>query len=187
MTSDEATAFHFGLDEPLAEPFAFLEMVRDLGITLVSLTFGSPYYCPHVQRPATYPPSDGYLPPEDPLASVCRHLRLTRRCKAAFPELVLVGAGYTYLQEYIAHVAQHEVRAGHVDLVGLGRLVLVYPELPADVLAGRPLQVKRLCRTFSDCTTAPRNGMVSGCYPLDPHYKSRPEAAELRVIKKDLP
>ena len=53
----------------------------------------------------------------------------------------------------------------------------------ADVLAGRPLQRKRICRTFSDCTTAPRNGLVSGCYPLDDHYKTRPEAAVLAVAK----
>jgi hypothetical protein len=42
---------------------------------------------------------------------------------------------------------------------------------------------KRICRTFSDCTTAPRNGLVSGCFPLDPYYKSLPEAAELKEIK----
>ena len=58
-----------------------------------------------------------------------------------------------------------------------------YPDLPADVLAGRPLQRKRICRTFSDCTTAPRNGMVSGCYPLDPFYTERPEAAQLAAVK----
>ena len=28
------------------------------------------------------------------------------------------------------------------DFVGLGRMVLSYPELPADVLAGAPLQRK---------------------------------------------
>ena len=56
------------------------------------------------------------------------------------------------------------------DIVGLGRMVLAYPELPADVLAGRPLQRKKICRTFSDCTTGPRLGLVSGCYPLDPLY-----------------
>jgi hypothetical protein len=47
------------------------------------------------------------------------------------------------------------------DAVGLGRLVLSYPDMPADMLAGRPLKTKLLCRTFSDCTTAPRNGLVS--------------------------
>jgi hypothetical protein len=71
-----------------------------------------------------------------------------------------------------------------MDSVGLGRMVLAYPELPADSLAGRTLQRKRLCRTFSDCTTAPRNGLVSGCYPLDPFYKQRPEYAELKEIKQ---
>jgi hypothetical protein len=62
--------------------------------------------------------------------------------------------------------------------------MLAYPELPADVLAGKPLERKRICRTFSDCTTAPRKGLVSGCYPLDPFYKSRPEAKQLIVLKK---
>jgi NADPH2 dehydrogenase len=32
---------------------------------------------------------------------------------------------------------------------------------------------KKVCRTFSDCTTSARKGMVSGCYPLDPFYKQR--------------
>jgi hypothetical protein len=63
-------------------------------------------------------------------------------------------------------------------------MMLSYPELSADTLAGRPSQRKRLCRTFSDCTTAPRNGIVSGCYPLDQHYKKSPEAKALAAIKK---
>jgi hypothetical protein len=53
------------------------------------------------------------------------------------------------------------------------------------VLAGRPLARKRLCRTFSDCTTAPRNGLVSGCYPLDPFYKELPERIQLQRIKDE--
>ena len=53
-----------------------------------------------------------------------------------------------------------------------------------DVLAGRGMQRKRLCRTFSDCTTAPRNGMVSGCYPLDHHYKKSPQMVRLAAVKK---
>jgi len=76
------------------------------------------------------------------------------------------------------------VRAGWIDLVGLGRMVLSYPELPADALTTGTLARKRICRTFSDCTTAPRNGLISGCYPLDPYYKALPEAGELKIIKK---
>jgi NADPH2 dehydrogenase len=65
-------------------------------------------------------------------------------------------------------------------------MVLTYPEMPADILAGRALQRKRICRTFSDCTTAPRSGLVSGCYPLDDYYKNSPEALDLLEKKKEL-
>jgi hypothetical protein len=48
------------------------------------------------------------------------------------------------------------------------------------------MQVKRICRTFSDCTTAPRNGIISGCFPLDNYYKEAPEHAELKKKKAEL-
>lgn len=172
------------LEPDFHEPMRFLELLRSLDIRLVNITIGSPYYCPHVQRPARYPPSDGYLPPEDPLRSVVRHLNAVRTCKRAFPDLVFVGSGYSYLQEYLPHVAQAQVGAGHVDFIGLGRMILPYPQFPRDVLSGAQLRKKKLCRTFSDCTTAPRNAMISGCYPLDAHYKQLPQATELRLIKK---
>lgn len=168
----------------LGETKAVLALARDLGVKMFNITLGSPYYNPHLTRPAIYPPSDGYQPPEDPLVGVMRHLAVTRELKQAFPDLTFMGSGYTYLQEFLPHVAQAAVREGWVDLVGLGRLVLSYPELPADVLAGRTVQRKRLCRAFSDCTTAPRNGLVSGCYPLDPHYKKSPEMKMITLIKK---
>ncbi len=179
----------FGLDPTapstidLTEPLALIEMLVDLGVVAVNVSAGSPYYCPHVQRPAAFPPSDGYPPPEDPLVGVARQLVATRQVKKRFPDLPLVGTAYSYLQDYVPHVAQAIIRAGWADSVGLGRMVLSYPELPADVLLGRTWQRKRVCRTFSDCTTAPRHGLVSGCYPLDPYYKSLPEAKQLRQVK----
>jgi hypothetical protein len=105
--------------------------------------------------------------------------------KQLFPRLLIVGTAYTYLQDWLAYVAQYNLRNLRVDFIGLGRMVLSYPELPADLLAGRPMQRKRICRTFSDCTTAPRKGLPSGCYPLDEFYKNRPEASVLKEIKKD--
>jgi 2,4-dienoyl-CoA reductase-like NADH-dependent reductase (Old Yellow Enzyme family) len=173
-----------GLGMDLSEVSAFLTTLEELGINLVCTSAGSPYYCPHVIRPAAFPPSDGYLPPEDPLVGVARQIQATAWLKARHPGLTIVGSGYSYLQDWLPHVAQRVVRDGGVDCVGLGRMVLSYPELPADVLAGRPMARKRICRTFSDCTTAPRNGMVSGCYPLDPLYKDRPDRERLNQIKQ---
>jgi 2,4-dienoyl-CoA reductase-like NADH-dependent reductase (Old Yellow Enzyme family) len=168
----------------LTEPLELVGMLRDLGITLVNITAGSPYYNPHIQRPALYPPSDAYLPPEDPLVGVARQMYVVRTLKEQCPGLLTVGTAYTYLQEYLPHVAQAAVREGWTDCVGFGRLALSYPELPADLLSGVGLKTKKLCRTFSDCTTAPRNGLPSGCYPLDPDYKRSPEAVRLAEIKK---
>jgi 2,4-dienoyl-CoA reductase-like NADH-dependent reductase (Old Yellow Enzyme family) len=173
-----------GLGVDLTEPRALLDLLGTLGIRLVCISVGSPYYNPHLQRPALFPPSDGYLPPEDPLVGVARQLTITAELKRHAPTLRIVGSGYSYLQEWLPHVGQAVVRGGGADFVGLGRLALSYPDLPADVLAGRPLDRKHLCRTFSDCTTAPRNGLVSGCYPLDDFYKARPEAQKLAQVKK---
>jgi NADPH2 dehydrogenase len=63
-------------------------------------------------------------------------------------------------------------------------MVLTYPEVLWDATEGRALQRKRVCRTFSDCTTAPRNGLPSGCYPLDQYYKESALAEQMLVFKK---
>ena len=112
------------------------------------------------------------------------HDRGGRETQARRPGADLVGSGYTYLQEYLPYVAQAQVRLGHVDIVGVGRMLLAYPEFPHHVLSGQALHRKRLCRTFSDCTTGPRNRMVSGCFPLDPFYKARPEAKVIHEIRR---
>ncbi len=174
------------LEIDLSETVRLLESLRRLGVAAVNVSCGSPYYNPHIQRPAFFPPSDGYQPPEDPLVGVCRQIDVTRRLKQAVPHMPLVGSGYSYLQDYVPHVSQAVVREGWTDFVGLGRMVLSYPELPADTLSGAGLARKRVCRTFSDCTTAPRNGIVSGCFPLDSYYKALPDAETLRQIKQRL-
>jgi NADPH2 dehydrogenase len=179
----------FGLDpqDPtqadLTEPIRFLSLLEELQIPLVNLTAGSPYYNPHLQRPALFPPSDGYLPPDDPLIEVGRQLNVARQLKRLFPNLIVVGTAYSYLQDFLPYVAQPVLREGWIDAVGLGRMTLTYPEILLDAAQRRPLQHKRICRTFSDCTTAPRNGLPSGCYPLDGHYKNSEMMVRLAAAK----
>lgn len=168
----------------LDEPKALMKLLAEIGVELVNFSAASPYYNPHLTRPAYYPPCDGYLPPEDPIVGVARQIKVAAELKASAPSLACVGSGYSYLQDWIPNVAQAVVRTQQIDFVGLGRSTLSYPDFPADILAGRPSVRNHICRTFSDCTTAPRKGIVSGCYPLDEFYKQRPEAAELKLAKK---
>ncbi|MBI4658471.1 MAG: NADH:flavin oxidoreductase [Verrucomicrobia bacterium] len=193
----------------LTETKQFLGLCAQLGVKIVNVSAGSPYYNPHIQRPAAYPPSDGYQPPEDPLVGVARQIHAVRQLRehlnrvgqASSPALprtggnpagrqdaslamILVGTAYSYLQEYLPHVAQYVVRNGWTDMIGLGRVILSYPTVLADALQSGTLNSKIICRTFSDCTTAPRNGMKSGCYPLDKYYSGKPEFQKLKEIKK---
>ncbi|MEQ8810916.1 MAG: NADH:flavin oxidoreductase [Imperialibacter sp.] len=175
-----------GLSYDLTETRKFLHLLEELDIELLCITAGSPYYNPHVTRPALFPPSDGYLPPEDPLVGVARHLEVVAALKKDFPNLAIVGSGYSYLQEWLPNVGQAVLKNGDVDFVGIGRMVISYPEMPADVLSGEGMKRAKICRTFSDCTTGPRNGMISGCFPLDPYYKQMEEAKLIKEIKKEL-
>jgi NADPH2 dehydrogenase len=177
---DAANPTDFDLDEPTK----FLALLESLGILLVNLTAGSPYYNPHILRPALFPPSDGYMPPEDPLVGVARHMKAARTLKQRFPNLILMGSGYTYLQDFMPNVAQAALRDDWIDCVGVGRMILSYPEFLWDATEGRNIVRKHICRTFSDCTTAPRNGIPSGCYPLDDYYKESEFAARVAEVKK---
>src|SRR5437773_2036202 len=44
----------------LTETFQFVDLCAQVGVKIVNLSAGSPYYNPHIQRPAIYPPSDVY-------------------------------------------------------------------------------------------------------------------------------
>ena len=70
--------------------------------------------------------------------------------------------------------------------MGIGRAVLSYPEVLSDAMRKGTMNPRLICRTFSDCTTAPRNGLPSGCYPLDKFYTATPAFQKLKEIKKNV-
>ena len=159
------------MDPDLEEPVRFVKLMQSFGIDLICASVGSPYYNVHLQRPAYFAVSDGYLPPENPLYNVSRHLLAVKRLRELCPGIKVVGSGYTCLQDYLPHAAEYAVKHGETDFVGIGRMVLSYPDICADVQAGHPLKRQCICRTLGECTNAPRAGKISGCYPLDEFYK----------------
>ena len=185
--------YGFGVDHndptqiDLTETFQFVELCAQLGVKILNTTAGSPYYTPHIQRPAAYPPSDGYQPAYDPLIDIERQVQVVRQIRTkASKDMLIVASGLSYLQEYLPHVSQYLLRNGWADIIGIGRAVLSYPHMLVDAASKGELEKRFICRTFSDCTTAPRNGLISGCYPLDKFYTAKSEAAALKEIKKRL-
>ena len=134
---------------------------------------GNPYASPHLVRPFEYPPPDGYETPEHPLLGVDRHFRLTADVQKAYPELAVVGSGYSWLQAYAFEAGAANVAAGRVTLVGIGRGALPQPDFARRLQLGLPLDRKRLCRTFSYCTALMRSKhndlgqFATGCPPFD--------------------
>jgi 2,4-dienoyl-CoA reductase-like NADH-dependent reductase (Old Yellow Enzyme family) len=164
-------------DEPsepdLAEPIALVGMLKDLGVGLVNVSMGNPYASPHYVRPFEYSPVDGYETPEHPLIGVARHFRLAGEIQAAYPDLAVVGSGYSWLQAHMFAAGAANVRDGRITFVGVGRGALSHPDFARHVQEGRPLDPKRTCRTFSYCTALMRSKhnalgqFATGCPPFD--------------------
>jgi len=167
-------------DEPsrpaLADPLRLIGELRPLGLWLLNVTMGSPYFNPHIGRPFERPPVDGYAPPEHPLASVERHFRVTAAVQRAFADLPVAGTGYSWLRHYALHAGAANVAAGGVTMVGLGRGALAYPDFAADALQRGEMVRDKSCIGVSYCTAlmrAKHNDLgqyATGCVPRDRIY-----------------
>ncbi len=174
--------YSFGLnsDNPLAfdlsEPMKLVSMLRDHGVSLINVTMGSPYYNPHIGRPFERTPEGSYLQPEHPLAGVKRHFDATAAIQKSFPDLPIIGTGYSWLQSYLVNAGAANVRSGNASFVGVGRGALAYPEFARDALEHGKLESKRVCLTVSFCTDLMRSkhnelGQYPvGCIPRDRYY-----------------
>jgi 2,4-dienoyl-CoA reductase-like NADH-dependent reductase (Old Yellow Enzyme family) len=160
----------------LGEPLRLVGDLRELGLALVNVTMGSPYYNPHIGRPFEKPPVDGYVPPEHPLAGVERHLRLTAEMQRAHPDLPVIGTGYSWLRHYALHAGEASIAAGSVTMVGLGRGALAYPDFAADAAEHGAMERDKSCIGVSYCTALMRakhneyGQYATGCVPRDRLY-----------------
>jgi 2,4-dienoyl-CoA reductase-like NADH-dependent reductase (Old Yellow Enzyme family) len=161
------------LTPDLTEPAWWIGEMMKLGVALVNVSMGNPYATMHVIRPFEYPPPDGYETPEHPLLGVDRHFRLAGQLQQMFPQLPLVGSGYSYLQEFAFQAGAANVRAGRATFVGVGRAALPQPDFARQLRELGRLERKRVCRTFSYCTALMRakhndlGQFATGCPPFD--------------------
>lgn len=161
------------LQPDLTEPLGWVGEMAKLGVALVNVSMGNPYAVMHVIRPFEYPPPDGYEPPEHPLVGVDRQFKLAAQIQQAYPQLPIVGSGYSYLQEYLFNAGAANIRDGRITFVGVGRASLSQPDFALQLKEHGKLDRKRTCRTFSYCTALMRNKnneqgqYVTGCPPFD--------------------
>ncbi len=158
------------------EPLQLIAALQALGLSMVNVTMGSPYYNPHIGRPFERAPVDGYRSPEHPLAGIERHFRAARAVQRAFPDLAVVGTGYSWLRHFALHAGAANVSAGDVSMVGLGRGAMAYPDFAVDALEFGGMVRDRACIGVSYCTAlmrAKHNDLgqyATGCVPRDRIY-----------------
>jgi 2,4-dienoyl-CoA reductase-like NADH-dependent reductase (Old Yellow Enzyme family) len=140
----------------------------DMGLDMLNVTIGNPYYNPHINRPYR---KGGYLPPETPDVGLARFAAVEKHIKEVFPNLPVVGSGLSYYREDLMEQAEAQVSAGICDLVGFGRMWLAYPTFYVDYLAGS-FAPKKTCLACSKCTELMRAGQVSGCAVYNEYYRN---------------
>ena len=165
--------YGFGVDRDdferpdLSEPIELIGRLRGLGIPLLNVSIGNPYYNPHYGRPFDRPVYGVGPPEEHPLAGVVRFIRVTREIQQAFPDLPVVAGGYSWLRHLMPYVAAGVIRSGGATLIGQGRGAFAYPDSPKDVLSKGRMDPAKTCVTCSGCTQIMRDGTRTGCVVRD--------------------
>ncbi|MEX2116206.1 MAG: NADH:flavin oxidoreductase [Bacteroidota bacterium] len=164
------------MEEDLTEPILLVQLLREYGVGLLNVSMGSPYYNMHYGRPFERTPEDGYFAPEHPLLGVARHFRITGAIQQAFPDLAVVGTGYSWLRQFLLPAAEANIRNKKVTIVATGRGAIAYPEYARDAMKEGALKQSRVCLAISYCTNLMRaknnelGQYEAGCVPRDDVY-----------------
>ena len=151
----------------LPESDMLIEKLMELGIRMLNVTIGNPYYNPHINRPFRL---GAYNPPETAAEGLARFITVESHLKEKFPELVVIGSGLSYYREDLMEKAEEQLASGVCDLVGFGRGSIAYPMFYRDWLEGK-FDPKKCCVACSKCTALMRNKCVSGCAVFNDYYK----------------
>lgn len=151
----------------LTEPLEVIRQLRSIGIPLINLTIGNPYYQPHYGRPFDRPVAGVPLPDEHPLQGVARFVEITRAIQQAMPDLPVIATGYSWLRHLMPYVAAGVIRQGGATLVGQGRGAFAYPDSVKDILSTGRMNPVKSCITCSGCSQIMRDGTMTGCVVRD--------------------
>lgn len=157
-----------GIEPDLTEAKKLIGILhQELGLSMIDVTIGNPYFNPHVNRPADIQP---YELPESPLKGLERILDCAHEIQAAFPELCVIGSGLTYPRQFAGMLAAGALEKGYFSLAGFGRMAFAYPDFPKTLLAGQPLDPRQCCIACGKCSLLMRYGSKAGCVVRDRLY-----------------
>jgi len=151
----------------LTEPKKLIGLLHERGVNLIDITIANPYFNPHVGRPFNETIVGGYEEPEHPLSGVNRLTSITGEIQREFPDIALVGTGYSWLRTMFANVAAANKTNGLTTLIGAGRMAFAYPDFARDIVTKGRMSPEKICVACSACTQIMRDGGMTGCVVRD--------------------
>ncbi|MCD6322448.1 MAG: FAD-dependent oxidoreductase [Clostridiales bacterium] len=151
----------------LTEPIKLIGELRDMGVEMLNIAIGNPYYNPNFERPYDFPIQGFELPEEHPLVTLERNIKLTSEVADAFPDMTFITSGTSWLRQITMNVGDYMLSNGKAGIIGLGRMGLAYPDFPNDFFKNGRLSLGKVCITCSSCTQMMRDNQVSGCVIRD--------------------
>lgn len=166
----------FGVDKEdykkwnLDEPKRLVTELKEIGLPLIDITIGNPYFNPHFNRPYAKPIRGAVAYDENPLIGVARFIEIVRKMQASQPDLPMAGAGTAWLRHLVQKVAAGIVEKGWATLYGQGRGSFAYPDSVKDILTKGEMDPKQVCMACSGCTDLMRNESPTGCIIRDREF-----------------
>jgi len=165
--------FGWGVDKgdyrlaDLTEPKKLVALLVQRGLRMINVSIANPRLNPHYGRPYDRPVAGAYEQPEHPLVGVARLIGLAGDIQKEFPDIAIVGTGYSWLRTLMPNVAAASKRNGLAKIVGVGRMAFAYPDFARDIILNGRLDSDKVCVTCSRCSRIMANGGMTGCVVRD--------------------
>jgi 2,4-dienoyl-CoA reductase-like NADH-dependent reductase (Old Yellow Enzyme family) len=154
-----------GGDDPyrvdLTESIKLIGDINRLGVNLVNITMGTPYYNPHINRPYDYN-AGRTASPSHPLVNLGNFINHIGEVQKIYPDMSFVGTGYSYLRHFAIGAAAYSLENKLASAIGFGRGAFAYRGFARDMIAGF-MDSAKCCLACSRCTEIMRAGGTTGC------------------------
>ena len=153
-----------GGEPDLTESLRLIGEINQLGVNLINITMGTPYYNPHINRPYVLNVKNinNGISPSDPLVNLSKFINHIATAQKTYPHMTFVGTGYSYLRQFAINAAAYSLENNLAKIIGFGRGAFAYKGFAQDMINGF-MDSKKCCLTCSKCTEIMRAGGTTGC------------------------
>jgi len=156
----------------LAGPMTFVRSLLESGLQMLNVTSAGPRLVGTTR--GSQPFADFERGDEHPLTTMARQLMLVQTLRETFPNVPMVGSGFSWLRQLTPHIASAAIRSGVMDFAGLGRAALACPNLPSQVLTRGMVEAGSTCMVCFACSHLAESGREVGCVIRDPDVYGHP-------------